>query len=223
MIQTQPLQLRPMAGRIAVTLLLSAAAILAAGAIAAPIWIVGVAGTLPWLPLVAEMVRTTWRAAGAWLAFYLVLAVTQTGHVGEHVVQIVQLRLLGLTGEHAHGIFGALDIEWVHFIWNSWVLVAVVVLLVGRPENRWLWVTAPLAAWHLFEHTFLIATYLLTGVEGNPGLLAMGGLLGNGLPLARADLHLLYNVLETIPLLIGLGYAWRHAAGTSQARWSEAG
>jgi hypothetical protein len=42
---------------------------------------------------------------------------------------MVQLHVLGLTGPDARGIFGTLDIEWVHFLWNTWVLVAVAVLV----------------------------------------------------------------------------------------------
>jgi hypothetical protein len=54
-----------------------------------------------------------------------VLVVTQTGHVFEHVAQMVQIHVLGLTGGSARGVFGALDIEWVHFIFNTWVIVLI--------------------------------------------------------------------------------------------------
>ena len=48
----------------------------------------------------------------------------------------------------------------------------------------------------------MIATYVQTGVSGTPGLLSSGGLLFGGLPIARPDLHFLYNLVETVPLLI---------------------
>jgi hypothetical protein len=44
---------------------------------------------------------------------------------GEHVAQIVQLHVLHLSGANAQGIVGRLNIEWVHFIWNVFVLVAL--------------------------------------------------------------------------------------------------
>lgn len=47
-----------------------------------------------------------------------------------------------------------------------------------------------------------MATYLRTGVVGSPGFLSAGGPIG-GLPLARPDLHFLYNLAETVSLLIG--------------------
>jgi hypothetical protein len=207
MIQSAGLVIRPRAGRLAITLVVSITMVMLAAALNAPIWLVGVLGLAPWLLPITDVVVATWRTAGAWLALYFVLALTQTGHVMEHVVQVTQLRILGLSGEHAHGVFGALDIEWVHFVWNAWVMVAVVALLLGRQRNLWLWIAAPLAAWHLLEHTVLIVLYLVTGTEGSPGLLAVGGLLANGVPLARPDLHLVYNLVETLPLLIGFGAA----------------
>jgi hypothetical protein len=192
-----------------VALVTAAAGVGLAAAAQAPIWLLGVIGLLPWLPLFAVAVLITARVAGGWLAFYLVLALTQTGHVAEHVVQVAQLRVLGLSGEHAHGVFGAFDIEWVHFVWNAWILLAVALLLTHFRQNPWLWLTLPLAAWHLGEHVVLITTYLASGTAGSPGLLATGGLLGGGLPLARPELHLAYNLAETLPLLIGLGWQWR--------------
>jgi CRP-like cAMP-binding protein len=42
-----------------------------------------------------------------------------------------------------------------------------------------------------------------TGQEGTPGLLARGGLIGGGLPVRRPDLHFLYNVVETTPMMVG--------------------
>ena len=216
MIQSGALAIRPVAGRLAVSLVVSVGLVLVAARLGAPIWLLGTLGLVPWLPSVAGLVVATWRGAGAWFALYVVLALTQSGHVMEHVAQVTQLRILGLSGEHAHGVFGALDIEWVHFAWNAWVLIAVVALLMGSQRNGWLWIAAPLAAWHLLEHTVLIVIYLVTGMEGNPGILAMGGLLADGLPLARPELHLVYNLVETAPLLIGLGVAWRRGPAPSR-------
>jgi len=141
----------------------------------------------------------------AWLALLSFLAVSQTLHLFEHVAQMVQIHVLGLSGPAARGIVGQLDIEWVHFIWNTWVLVALLVLLPRFRANGWLVVAVFLAAWHLTEHAVIMATYLRTGVSGTPGLLAAGGAIIGGLPLARPDLHFLYNLAETVPLLLG----WR--------------
>ena len=135
------------------------------------------------------------------LAFLGFLAIAQTAHFTEHIAQIVQIHLLHLSGANAQGIVGQLNIEWVHFIWNAFVLVALLILLPQFRTNAWLIAVTPLAAWHLVEHTLMIATYIQTGVVGSPGLLSSGGLIGGGLPIARPDLHFFYNLAETIPLL----------------------
>lgn len=173
-----------------------------------PLWGVTLAATLPWIPLLtAEIVWTSRHYR--WLALFYVLVITQGGHVVEHVAQMIQIHLLGVAGPHAHGIFGALDIEWVHFTWNSWVFIAAVALVINFPRNPWLWGTLALAGWHLAEHLYIIGVYLATGQPGTPGLLAAGGLLGGGLPLRRPDLHFLYNVVETTPLVAGFIYQLR--------------
>ena len=139
--------------------------------------------------------------ATPWIAFLGFLAVSQTAHLIEHIAQMVQIHVLHLSGANAQGIVGQLNIEWVHFIWNAVVLVSILVLLPRFPTNPWLIAVTPLAAWHFVEHSVMIATYLQTGVSGSPGLLSSGGLLFGGLPVSRPDLHFLYNLVETVPLL----------------------
>jgi hypothetical protein len=140
--------------------------------------------------------------ATPWIGLLGFLALTQTAHLFEHIAQMVQIHALHLSGASAQGIVGQLNIEWVHFIWNALVLVALVVLLPRFRTNPWLIAVTPLAAWHFVEHSVMIATYIQTGVSGTPGLLSSGGLLFGGLPIARPDLHFLYNLVETIPLLV---------------------
>jgi hypothetical protein len=139
--------------------------------------------------------------ATPWLALLGFLAVSQTAHLFEHVAQMIQIHVLHLSGANAQGIVGQLNIEWVHFIWNAIVLITLVALLPHFRTNPWLLAVTPLAAWHFVEHSVMISTYLRTGVSGTPGLLSSGGLLFGGLPIARPDLHFLYNLVETVPLL----------------------
>ena len=166
-----------------------------------PIWFVGATLLAPWLPLL--VVQTAWTYQRyQWLALFYVLVVTQTGHFLEHVAQMIQLHLLGLTGANARGVFGALDIESVHFTWNTWVIAAVLTLLWRYRANRWLWLAAALTGWHEAEHAYIFSVYLATGVSGTPGLLSQGGALGGGLPIGRPDLHFIYNLAETLPLAL---------------------
>jgi hypothetical protein len=109
-----------------------------------PIWGVGLATVIPWVPMFLLDVARIYYAY-QWLALFYALVITQSGHFLEHVAQMVQIHVLGLSGADARGIFGALDIEWVHFVWNTWVLVAVVVLVCRFRGNRWLWLTLGLS------------------------------------------------------------------------------
>lgn len=141
-----------------------------------------------------------------WLGLFYVLVATQGGHFVEHVVQMVQIHVLDRSGPAARGVFGELDVEWVHFGWNTWVLLAVVLLLVRYRRNPWLRATLVIAGWHEIEHAFILTKYLATDVPAHPGLLSEGGAVGGGLSLARPDLHFLYNLAERAPLFVA--FAW---------------
>ena len=173
-----------------------------------PLWLVGLLVLAPWFPFFTWQTAWTYRNYG-WFALFYVLVVTQTGHVLEHVAQMTQLHILGMDGGHSHGIFGSLDIEWVHFIWNSWVIIAVALLLYRFRSNPWLWVALAIAGWHQIEHSYMMWTYFSTGKEGTPGLLSLGGSLWGGLPLKRPDLHFIYNLIETLPIYVAFIYQWR--------------
>ncbi len=103
------------------------------------IWQVALLVVFAWLPLFFLKTASIQRQYG-WLAFFFILVVTQGAHVLEHVAQMVQIHLLGLSGIQAGGILGMLNIEWVHFTWNSWVLICAVLLVFLFPKNPWLWV-----------------------------------------------------------------------------------
>jgi hypothetical protein len=163
---------------------------------------------LAWLPLFFLKTASIQRQYG-WLAFFFILVVTQGTHLLEHVAQMVQIHLLGLSGLQARGILGMLNIEWVHFIWNSWVLLCAVLLVFLFRKNPWLWVLLVISVWHEIEHISIMSVFLRTGHPGAPGLLALGGAIGGGLPLSRPDLHFFYNLLEELVLIIAYLYQIR--------------
>jgi hypothetical protein len=181
-----------------------------AGLQAWPLWAIVLATLIPWLPVFAREMVWTYRHYH-WLALFYVLVVTQGGHFLEHAVQMTQIHILRSTGADARGIFGALDIEWVHFIWNSWVIIAATLLWRQFPRNPWLPMVVIIAAWHAIEHVYLMSVYLATGRAGTPGLLSQGGAIGGGLPLIRPDLHFLYNLIETIPLVMAFAWQLKHS------------
>ena len=169
------------------------------------IWQVAILVILAWVPLFFLKTVSIQRQYG-WLAFLFILVVTQGAHVLEHVAQMVEIHLLGLSGLQARGILGMLDIEWVHFIWNSWVLICAVLLVFLFRKNPWLWALLLISTWHEVEHVYIMSVFLRTGHVGSPGLLASGGAIGGGLPLSRPDLHFYYNLLEELILIIAYLY-----------------
>lgn len=211
------LEIRSVPGHvILMTAVASYGGIIIGGLYGWPLWGKVLAALVPWIPLFTMEMAWTYHHYG-WLALFYLLTVTQVGHAFEHVAQMVQIHGLGLKGAEARGVFGALDVEWVHFGWNSWVLIATVALLIPYRKNAWLWATLVFAGWHEIEHAFIITRFLATGTEGLPGLLAGGGAIFGGLPFTRPDLHMAYNVIETIPLVVA--FVWQ--VTRSHDQWLE--
>ena len=84
---------------------------------------VALVALLPWLIYLGLQLPIVVRSM-PWLAPWLALLLGQALHLVEHAVQMAQLHILQLPPSSAHGVVGALDIEWVHLIWNTFVLGA---------------------------------------------------------------------------------------------------
>jgi hypothetical protein len=179
------------------------------------LWKVALLILLAWLPIFVFKTKEIYQQL-RWLAFFFVLLVAQSVHFTEHIAQMIQIHLLGLSGMQAHGIIGMLDLEWVHFVFDAgWVPICVYILLfVYRKSNPWLWVLAVVVTWHALEHVAIMSVYLRTGIVGSPGLLAHGGVIAGGLPLIRPDLHFFYNLLEETLILIAYGYQLKQLTGS---------
>ena len=139
------------------------------------------------------------------------LLVVQLAHLGEHLVQIAQIHLLGWPAPEARGLVAAFDVETMHFLWNVGVLAAVAWLLRVGIASRALAATFMWAAAHTVEHAYLITRAMLTGLESAPGILGGGGLLstaGIAVPglttWTRPTVHLVWNVGEIA--LLALAY-----------------
>lgn len=169
------------------------------------LWLVAILILATWSPLFFFTTRALYMRY-RWLAFFFVLLVAQSVHFTEHIAQMVQIHILGLSGSQAHGIIGVADFEWMHFLFDAcFIPICVYTLFViYRKSNPWLWALLPLVTWHMAEHIAIMNYYLRTGIVGSPGLLAHGGAIAGGLPLTRPDLHFLYNLAEET--LIVLAY-----------------
>src|SRR5260370_22598983 len=107
---------------------------------------------IPWIAICNMKVLWTSKHYG-FMAIYLVIMVLQAGHVGEHVVQMLQFIFIynpvdGCFGwswygvcKDAHGVFGELDRETVHFGWDGLILVATLVARIHFRKTKNVWLT----------------------------------------------------------------------------------
>ena len=142
----------------------------------APVWVYIVVAVAPWVPtLVLELIWTYRHYR--WLAVFCLLVVTQSAYLLEQVARMVQVHVLGRDALAAPGIFGALGIDRVQFVWTTWALVGVLLLVSRFPRNPWLWLTLGIAVWDAVGHLILGQT-----------------------PLARADMQFIDSVIEVATL-----------------------
>lgn len=189
-----------------------------------PIW----GGTLVFLGVIAVPVGLKWwddfTRLGAAALVLSVLITLQGFHLLEHTLQMAQFYVLGRPPILSQGLISSLNIEWVHFLWNVFVLVLTVFLLRCGLRGFWGWALLFWSMAHTLEHTYLLLRYLqlqvelsalgLTGyqvTQALPGILGRDGWLAEnnlctGLPgfttLPRVAIHFLWNLGETTLLLM---------------------
>lgn len=189
-----------------------------------PIW----GGTITFLGVIAVPVGLKWWddfvrlgvAAGVLSA----LLMLQSFHFLEHAVQMVQYYLFNRPPALSQGLISSLNVEWVHVIWNSIVLVLTIYLMRKGLAGFWGWVLVIWTTAHTMEHLFLLVRYLqmlqevkalglptysvvqaLPGFFGRDGWLSESGLCGQiwGLTtLPRVAIHFFWNLGETSLLLV---------------------
>jgi CRP-like cAMP-binding protein len=126
----------------------------------------------------------------------------------------------------AHGVFGELDRELVHFIWDGIILIACTIIFFRFRNNPWVkW--ALLAAFiHQVEHVFLYFSSIVpsSGYPGagtflglyakswSNGIMGHDGVVGSALPWfnditpSRINIHFIYNVCVMIPMVLAFLY-----------------
>jgi hypothetical protein len=117
---------------------------------AAPVWVYLLAALAPWLPILVLELIWTYRHF-RWLAIFCLLMVTQSGYLLEHAARMIQVHILSRDPSQATGIIGTLDAQRVQYVWTSWAVLALLLLIARFPRNPWLWATVLIAAWDALD------------------------------------------------------------------------
>lgn len=116
------------------------------------------------------------RRAFAATAGLITVLFVQSFHMIEHVAQLLQKFVLGQP--EAHGLLGTIfDFEWVHFVYNTSLEVALVLVLiwcrramahrVARPLRGVVW----WQGYYVIEHAVRMFQYYVGGVASPKGIL----------------------------------------------------
>ncbi|MFJ6573612.1 hypothetical protein ACIQNU_40060 [Streptomyces sp. NPDC091292] len=138
------------------------------------------------------------------LRIFMIIVVA---HWAEHVVQAIQIYVMGWPVPEARGVLGIpfpwlVTSEWMHYGYALLMLVGFLMLRPGFAGTSRVWWNTGLGiqVWHHFEHLLL----LLQALTGSY-------LLGRSAPTSiiqliapRVELHLFYNALVTLPMVIAM-------------------
>jgi hypothetical protein len=146
--------------------------------------------------------NTRWHKA-ALIVFLLIVL----GHWAEHVAQAYQIYALGWPVHEARGVLGVafpwlVHSEALHYGYALVMLIGLIVLRPGFTGSGRAWWNASLGiqVWHHFEHLLLLIQ-AITGAYlfGRPAPTSLVQLV-----VPRVELHLFYNAIVFIPMIIGM-------------------
>jgi hypothetical protein len=144
-----------------------------------------------------------------------IFVVLMVAHWMEHAVQAYQVYALGYERHHAGGLLGQIypwlmHSEWLHFAYAVLTFVGLLLLQRGfiGPARAWWNAALVIQAWHLFEHTLLFAQaqagFFLWGAQEPISVVQLF--------VPRIELHLFYNSVVTIPIVVAMLMYWKKAA-----------
>jgi nitrous oxidase accessory protein NosD len=139
------------------------------------------------------------RAPASLAILFTLLLVVMAGHETEHVAQILQKDAVGASCPNdCRGVLGfVFDLEWVHFLYNTGIELALVALVLGYRLWRQplLVAAAAIQGYHVVEHSEKLAQWFQNGRHSpTPGIL--------GQHFSLVELHF---VLNTVVFLLVLG------------------
>jgi hypothetical protein len=137
----------------------------------------------------------------------IVYAVIVIGHWSEHVAQGIQVYVLHWPRPAAGGLLGLafpvlVTSEWLHYGYALAMMVGFIILrhgFTGRARTWWntaMWIQV----WHHFEHLLLL-------VQAMTGAYLLGAKVPTSilqLVFPRIELHLFYNTIVTVPMVVAM-------------------
>lgn len=171
-----------------------------------------------------DKLNTTWHKRSLQLFMVIVLA-----HWAEHLTQAVQVYVMGWPRPKAGGFLG-LFFPWLassEVLHYGYALVMLVLLWVLRKgftgtSHKWWTVALVIQFWHHIEHLLLQGQTLLHhNLIGSPVPVSF---LQMVFPKSRVEIHLFYNAIVFIPMVIAMYYHMfppqgeKHAACTCAVR-----
>jgi hypothetical protein len=141
-------------------------------------------------------------------------------HWTEHIWQAFQVYFLKWPRAHSHGALGLLfpwlnTSEWLHYGYAFIMLAGFVLLRPGFVGRARFWWNLALAiqVWHFFEHGLLL-TQALLGVNFFDSPVRTSILQ---LVFPRVELHLFYNAIVFIPMVVAMVYHFYPPTGEAPA------
>jgi hypothetical protein len=139
-------------------------------------------------------------------------------HWLEHIVQAYQVYALGYERHHAMGLLGQfypwlVHSEWMHFGYAVLTWLGLVILRGFSGSARvWGDTAVIVQIWHLFEHTLLFVQaqggFTLWGANEPTSYSSWSG--------RGSKLHLFYNFVVTVPIVIAMVVPRRGRSRASQ-------
>jgi len=152
----------------------------------------------------SEKINTSWHKAALYWFMAVVLA-----HWAEHIAQAWQVWMLKWPRHHAGGALGywfpwLVHSEVLHYVYALAMLIGLIMLRKGFTGTARTWwdVSLAIQLWHHFEHALLLGQamthrYLF-------GATVPTSIIQTIVP--RIELHLFYNTIVFIPMVIGMYY-----------------
>lgn len=139
-------------------------------------------------------------------------------HWAEHVTQAIQVWGLGWPRARSRGILGyyfpwLVSSEWLHYGFAVVMLIGLLALRSGFTGRSRAWWNAALViqVWHHFEHLLLL-------VQAITGAYLLGGKAPTSIAqliFPRIELHLFYNAIVFIPMVVAM---WLHMRPSAAER-----